>query len=449
MDKQFAQSLTTRIVIGMISGIALGFVFKYLLSLGEDGDLLIPFGFFDFSIRGFFVDGIFHVGGQIFITSLKMLVVPLVFVSLVCGVTSLNDTSKLGRIGGRAIGLYLMTTAIAISLAIMAALIVQPGADFNMTAETTYAAKEAPSLAQVIINMFPSNPFNAFAEGNMLQVIVFAVLFGIAVALAGDAGQRIANLFQDMNEVVMRLVIILMNLAPYGVFCLMVKLFSDLDISAIWGLAKYFGLVLVVLAIHGLVTYPVILKLLTGLNPVTFIKKMETTALFAFSTSSSNATIPSTLNTTTKKMGVDNSIASFTVPLGATLNMDGTAIMQGVATVFIAQVFNIDLSITDFLMVILTATLASIGTAGVPGVGMIMLAMVLAQVGLPVEGIALIIGIDRLLDMARTAVNVTGDSMVTVIVGKSEGQFDEKVFYADTQVQESEDEVDFHHLKDK
>ncbi|TLU67529.1 dicarboxylate/amino acid:cation symporter [Thalassotalea litorea] len=447
MDKQFAQSLTTRIVVGMGAGIALGFIFKLILSFGENGELLIPLGLFDFAIRGFFVDGIFHVGGQIFITSLKMLVVPLVFVSLVCGTTSLNDTSKLGRIGGKAVGLYLVTTAIAISLAIIAALLIAPGEGINMTAEATYAAKEAPSLAQVIINMFPSNPFDAFAKGNMLQIIVFAVLFGISVALAGDAGQRIANLFQDMNEVIMRLVIILMNLAPYGVFCLMVKLFTDLDLGAIWSLAQYFLVVLGVLAIHGLVTYPLLLKTLTGLNPITFLKKMETTALFAFSTSSSNATIPSTLNTTTKKMGVDNSIASFTVPLGATLNMDGTAIMQGVATVFIAQVFNIDLSITDFLMVILTATLASIGTAGVPGVGMIMLAMVLAQVGLPVEGIALIIGIDRLLDMARTAVNVTGDSMVTVIVGKTEGQFNEEVFHTD--IKATDDKVDFHHLKDK
>jgi Na+/H+-dicarboxylate symporter len=213
-------------------------------------------------------------------------------------------------------------------------------------------------------------------------------------------------------------------------------------------LLEYFFVVLFALLLHAFVTYPVLLKLFTGLNPLVFLKKMRDTAIFAFSTSSSNATLPITLETTTKKMGVKNSIASFTVPLGATINMDGTAIMQGVATVFIAQVFSQDLTLTDYLMVILTATLASIGTAGVPGVGLIMLAMVLEQVGLPVEGIALIIGVDRLLDMTRTAVNVTGDSMVTVIVGKSEDQFDEAVFN-DPQAGKNIEDIDFHHLNNR
>ena len=248
-----------------------------------------------------------------------------------------------------------------------------------------------------------------------------------------------------MNEVVMRLVTILMNLAPYGVFCLLAALFTDLPLDKLKNLAWYFLCVFSVLLVHGLVTYPIILKLTTRLSPIVFLKKMRDATLFAFSTSSSNATIPITLETATKKMGVKNSIASFTVPLGATINMDGTAIMQGVATVFIAQVYNIDLSLADYLMVILTATLASIGTAGVPGVGLIMLAMVLNQVGLPVEGIGLIIGVDRLLDMTRTAVNVTGDSMVTVIVGKSEKQFDEAVFN-DPEAGNKIEEVDFHHL---
>lgn len=445
MNKESANSLTRRIVIGMIAGIILGAIFQAMLPKG--GDLLIPLYLFDFSVRGFFVDGIFEIGGKIFVSSLQMLVVPLVFVSLICGTCSLNDTSKLGRIGGRAVGLYLITTAIAISIAIFAALAINPGQDVNMVSDATYAAKEAPSLAQVVIAMFPSNPFDAFAKGNMLQIIVFALLFGIAIALAGKPGERIARTFEDFNEVIMRLVVILMNLAPYGVFCLMTTLFTKLEFEKVANLIYYFLTVLGVLIIHALITYPVILKLFTGLSPITFLKKMRTTALFAFSTASSNATIPSTMNTATKKLGVNNSIASFTVPLGATINMDGTAIMQGVATVFIAQVFNVDLTLTDYLMVIVTATLASVGTAGVPGVGLIMLAMVLAQVGLPVEGIGLIIGVDRLLDMVRTAVNITGDSMVTVIVGKSEGQFDEEVFnhVDDT----STDRIDFHHLHDQ
>ncbi|GAA6205307.1 dicarboxylate/amino acid:cation symporter [Thalassotalea sp. SU-HH00458] len=443
MTNKHTSSLTTRIVIGMVSGILLGFLLQKLMP--NSSDFVIPLYIFDISIRALFVEGIFNVGGQIFVASLKMLVVPLVFVSLICGTCSLKDTSKLGRIGGKAIALYLITTAIAISFAMSLALLLSPGEGVNMTANTTFAAKEAPSLAQVFIQMFPSNPFAAFAQGNMLQVIIFALLFGIAIALSGEAGERVSKLFEDLNVVIMRLVTILMNLAPYGVFCLLAKLFTDLDISTIKNLGMYFGVVFFALVIHGTVTYSVILKLFTGLNPLIFIKKMRDAILFAFSTSSSNATIPVTMETATKKIGVDNSIASFTVPLGATINMDGTAIMQGVATVFIAQVFNVDLSLSDFLMVILTATLASIGTAGVPGVGLIMLAMVLEQVGLPVEGIAIIIGVDRLLDMTRTAVNVTGDCMVTTVVAKSEGQFNESVFLNKNAGQKIE-EIDFHHI---
>jgi Na+/H+-dicarboxylate symporter len=426
MPQKKSASLTTRIVIGMATGILLGFILQMLMP--NKSDLVIPLYIFDLSLRGLLVDGVFEVVGKIFVASLQMLVVPLVFVSLICGTCSLKDTSKLGRIGGKAIGLYLITTAIAISFAMFLALLINPGEGVNMVANTTFASKEAPSLAQVLIQMFPSNPFAAFAEGNMLQVIVFALLFGISIALSGKAGERIAGLFEDLSTVIMRLVTILMNLAPYGVFCLLAGLFTDVSIETFGNLIQYFLVVFFALVLHATVTYPVLLKLLTGLNPFIFLKKMRNTAIFAFSTSSSNATLPITLATTTKKMGVKNSIASFTVPLGATINMDGTAIMQGVATVFIAQVFNVDLSLTDYLMVIITATLASIGTAGVPGVGLIMLAMVLNQVGLPVEGIGLIIGVDRLLDMTRTAVNVTGDSMVTLVVGKSEKQFDVDVF---------------------
>ncbi|NQY64127.1 MAG: dicarboxylate/amino acid:cation symporter [Alteromonadaceae bacterium] len=438
-------NLTTRIIIGMGAGIFLGYILQQLMPNGSD--FVIPLYIADLSLRGFFVDGLFSVGGEIFVASLRMLVVPLVFVSLICGTCSLKDTTKLGRIGGKTIALYLLTTAIAISFAMTLALLISPGEGVNMAANTTFASREAPSLAQVFIQMFPSNPFAAFAEGNMLQVIVFALLFGIAMALSGEAGQRVAKLFEDLNDVIMRLVTILMNLAPYGVFCLMATLFTDLSLSTFGNLIVYFLVVLFALLTHALVTYPIILKVLTGLNPLIFLKKMRATALFAFSTASSNATIPVTLEAATKKMGVKNSIASFTVPLGATINMDGTAIMQGVATVFIAQVFNVDLTLSNYLMVILTATLASIGTAGVPGVGLIMLAMVLDQVGLPVEGIGLIIGVDRILDMTRTAVNVTGDTMVTIVVGKAEKQFDEDIFFNEDAGKDIE-EIDFHHLKD-
>ncbi|RZQ54294.1 dicarboxylate/amino acid:cation symporter [Pseudoalteromonas phenolica] len=426
MTQNNKMSLTSRIMLGMVAGVFLGLLFQFIL--GDKEDVLIPLGLFDLAVKGFFVDGLFHIGGQIFIASLKMLVVPLVFISLVCGTCSLSDPKKLGRLGGKSIALYLTTTAVAITVAISLALLVSPGVGYDVPTEAAFDAKQAPTLTQVIINMFPTNPINAMAEGNMLQVIVFALLFGIAMALSGEPGKRIAKVFDDLNTVVLKLVTILMNLAPIGVFCLMAKLFTTIEMGLILGLAKYFFTVLAALFIHALINYSALLKVLTGLSPVTFLTKMKDACMFAFSTSSSSATMPVTLETATKKLGAHNSVASFTVPLGATINMDGTAIMQGVATVFIAQVFAVDLTISDYLMVILTATLASVGTAGVPGVGLIMLAMVLNQVGLPVEGIAIIMGVDRLLDMTRTAVNVTGDCMVTCVVAKSENEFDTHVF---------------------
>lgn len=418
--------LTGKILIGMVLGIITGFLFKALM--GESGDFTLTAGEFTFSFKGFFVDGIFHIGGQIFVNSLKMLVVPLVFISLVCGTCSLSDPKKLGRLGGKSIGLYLLTTAIAITIAMTLALVINPGEGINIPSSSTFDAKQAPTLVDVIINMFPTNPINAMSSGNMLQVIVFALLFGIAMALSGDAGKRLTAVFEDLNTIILKLVTILMNIAPYGVFFLMAKLFSYIEGDLIVKLIFYFGTVLLALFIHALIVYPMLFKTFTGLNPQIFLNKVKELSIFAFSTSNSSATMPVTLETATKKLGADNKVASFTVPLGATINMDGTAIMQGVATVFIAQVFTVDLGFTDYLMVILTATLASVGTAGVPGVGLIMLAMVLNQVGLPVEGIAIIIGVDRLLDMTRTAVNVTGDCMVTCVVAKSEGEFDDAVF---------------------
>ena len=420
-------SLTGRVILGMVVGILTGFAIQ---SLFADS------GF----VNNYIVNGFFEVGGQIFVASLKMLVVPLVFVSLVCGTSSLKDLSTLGRMGGKTLALYIGTTAVAITLALTIGNLFQPGAGADLTAASSFKSADAPSLGQVIIDMFPTNPIQAMAEGKTLQVIVFAVLFGIAISAAGKPGERIAAVFSDLNEVIMKLVALLMNLAPYGVFFLMAKLFSGLGLGAIWNLAEYFLVLAGTLLLHGLVTYSAMLKGFTGLSPITFLRKMEDAIMFAFSTASSNATIPVTMETAKNRMGVDNKVASFTVPLGATVNMDGTAIMQGVATAFIAQAYNIDLTMGDYLMVILTATLASVGTAGVPGVGLVMLAMVLNQVGLPLEGIALIMGVDRLLDMIRTAVNITGDSAVSIIVAKSEGALDESRFN-DPAAGEKEEEV--------
>lgn len=270
-----------------------------------------------------------------------------------------------GPVGGKTLGLYLATTAVAITLAIGMALLFQPGSGADLTAASAFQAKDAPSLGDVLIGMFPTNPIHAMAEGNTLQIIVFAILFGIAISASGKPGKRIADFFNDLNEVIMKLVALLMNIAPYGVFCLMAKLFTTIGLDAIYSLAEYFLVLAGTLILHATLVYTGILKAFTGLSPLTFLKKMEDAVMFAFSTASSNATIPVTMETATHKMGVSNRIASFTVPLGATVNMDGTAIMQGVATVFIAQAFNIDLTMADYLSVILTATLASVGTAGV------------------------------------------------------------------------------------
>ncbi|MCG7496639.1 dicarboxylate/amino acid:cation symporter [Vibrio sp. Of7-15] len=431
--KKKKMSLTGRVILGMVMGIITGFIIRSVFS-----DVAF--------IHDYLVNGLFDVGGKIFIASLKMLVVPLVFVSLVCGTSSLKDISTLGRLGGKTLLFYLVTTAVAISLALGMGELFQPGAGADLTAATSFAAKEAPSLGDVIIGMFPTNPINSMAEGNTLQIIVFALLFGVAISAAGKPGERIAAIFTDLNEVIMKLVALLMNIAPYGVFFLMAKLFTGLELGAILKLMNYFFVLAGTLILHALVTYTSMLKVLAGLSPITFLKKMKDAVMFAFSTASSNATIPVTMETATHRLGADNKVASFTVPLGATINMDGTAIMQGVATAFIAQAYNIDLSMSDYLAVIMTATLASIGTAGVPGVGLIMLAMVLNQVGLPVEGIALIMGVDRLLDMIRTAVNITGDSAVTCIVAKSEGALNVDKFN-DMQAGAKEEHVDFHAIK--
>jgi len=407
-------SLTLQILIGMGAGLAFGLLLNWI---GVSG-----------WIEAFLVKGLLHVGGSIFLASLTLLVVPLVFVSLVCGTAALDDVAKLGRVGAKTLGLYLATTAIAVSLALAAASIVRPGAGFDLHTDASFQSQQAPSLSDVLIGLFPTNPVQAMAEGNMLQIIVFAGLLGLALTLSGEPGKRLLKFFDDLNSVVMRLVMLLMRLAPYGVFCLIAKVFALQGFAAMSHLVHYFFVVLVVLALHSLITYPSLLKLLAGLSPILFFRHMRDTIALAFSTASSNATLPVTLETVEHKMGVENSIASFTIPLGATINMDGTAIMQGVATGFIAQAYGIDLSPMDYAMVVVTATLASIGTAGVPSAGLITLAMVLRQVNLPVEGIGLIIGVDRLLDMVRTAVNVSGDACVTCIVAASEGQLSHETY---------------------
>ncbi|MDJ0878213.1 MAG: dicarboxylate/amino acid:cation symporter [Halieaceae bacterium] len=415
-------TLTSRILLAMVAGILLGSVLNLATSASFMPEALEGF------IDTWLVGGLFDVVGRIFVASLKMLVVPLVFVSLVCGSSQLGNNARMGRIALRTIGLYLFTTGIAVTVALTIALTVNPGMGVELPGEANFVAKQAPSIADVIVGIVPSNPIAAMANGNMLQVIVFALLIGFAITRAGEAGTRICRFFQDFEVLIMKMVAMLMLIAPYGVFALLTKLFAQLGFGAIVDLAKYFLTVFGILVFHGLVIYSALLKAFVGLPPSVLLYKMRSVWAFAFSTSSSAATMPITLRAVERRLGVKPSVAGFTIPLGATVNMDGTAIMQGVATVFIAQVYGVDLSMGDLAAVVLTATMASIGAAGVPGVGLITLALVLEQVGLPVEGIAMIIGVDRLLDMVRTAVNVTGDATVSLIVAELEGQVDKSVF---------------------
>jgi len=410
-------SMTTKILIWMGAGLLIG---SLINAFANDVDF----------VQDYLVNGLFHVIGAIFISLLKMLVVPLVTFSLICGVCGLGDVNKLGRVGLKAFSLFMLTTALAITLAITVATIVGPGEGFELAenTKTEFSAPEAPPLTQVIIDLVPSNPIAAYANGNMLQIIFFTILFAVCVLMIGEAGRPIAEGAERLNKVMMEVVNVVMHVAPIGVFALMVKTFSLQGLEMILPMISYFAVVAFVLLLHMTGTLMILLKLLGRVNPLIFLKKMRTVQIFAFSTSSSNATIPVTLRATEQRIGVDNSTASFIVPFGATINMDGTAIMQGVATVFIANVYGIDLGLSGYLTVIGMAVLASIGTAGVPGVGLIMLAMVFNQVGLPIEGIALIMGVDRLLDMMRTAVNVTGDATVTTIVARSENSISMDIF---------------------
>jgi len=410
-------TMTTKILVWMAAGLILG-------------SLINVFGSESEWVQNYLVGGLFSVIGALFISMLKMLVVPLVTFSLICGVCGLGDVNKLGRVGLKSFLLFLLTTALAISLAISVASLIGPGQGFEIeeSATSSFSAPEAPPLSQVIIDLVPTNPIAAYADGNMLQIIFFTIIFGICILMIGERGKPLIDIAERLNEVMMQVVNIVMHIAPYGVFALMAKTFALQGVDLLVPMLSYFCTVALVLFLHLTGTLMLLLKLLARVNIFTFLKKMRAAQIFAFSTSSSNATIPVTLTSVEKRIGVDNSTASFVVPFGATINMDGTAIMQGVATVFIANVYGIELGLMGYLTVILMSVLASVGTAGVPGVGLIMLAMVLNQVGLPIEGIALIMGVDRLLDMMRTAVNVTGDATITTIVARSERTLDMQTF---------------------
>lgn len=410
--------LSTKIFISLLAGAIFGVLIHYFMPEGYIKDTIL-------------VNGILYIFGNGFIRLMQMLVVPLVLASLVCGSMAIGDTKTLGKVGVKTLIFYLLTTALAICLALSVASIINPGVGMSMPAEETAAATTEVKFADTILNIIPKNIFNSLANGDMLPVIVFAIFVGIILAKLGPKTQTVSNFFSQFNDIMMEMTMIVMKAAPIGVFCLIAKTFAGIGFDAFVPMLKYMGSVILALAIQCFVVYQVLLLIFTRLNPLKFIKKFFPVMAFAFSTSTSNATIPMSIDTLFKKMGVSKQISSFTIPLGATINMDGTSIMQGVAVIFIAQVYGIPLTPSAIVTVIATATIASIGTAGVPSVGLVTLAMVLTSVGLPTEGIALIMGIDRILDMLRTAVNITGDAVCTTIIAKQQGAIDLETFQKD------------------
>ncbi|PKZ14716.1 dicarboxylate/amino acid:cation symporter [Anaerococcus octavius] len=417
MDKKKKRnSQSKKIFIGLILGIVVGILLH----------TLVPDSHFKNDIL---IDGIFYTIGQLFIRLMQMLVVPLVFFSIADGCRNIGDTETLGKVGVRIVAYYLLTTALAIVVALSLASLIRPGKGMNMSiGDQSFEAVDTDiSLVDTILDFVPTNPIEALATGNMIQIIIFAVLVGLLIASMEDRLITLGNIVTEMNDLMMGMTMWVMKLAPVGVFFLIARTFSNLGFDAILSMLSYMGSVLGSLVAQLILVYMLLLSLFVRVNPFKFIKKYAPVMTFGFSTASSSATVPLNINTL-EEMGVDRKISSFTIPLGATVNMDGTAIMQGVAVIFISNAYGITLSPTDFLTVILTATIASVGTAGIPSVGLVTLSMVLESVGLPVEGIAIIMGIDRILDMARTTVNLSGDAVGTIIVANTVSAFDKNKF---------------------
>lgn len=395
--------LWQRIILGLTLGVLTGALF------GEDASIFKPLG-------------------DIFINAIRMLIVPLVFTTLIVGITAMRDPQKMGRIGGKTIVLYLLTTAFAIAIGLLASTIFQPGAGVHVNLEGDMVSKDAPSLVQILVNLVPRNPIDALANGNIMQIIVFAVGIGIALIMIGEKGKPVMTLFDSFAEVMYKLTEFVMAFAPFGVFGLMAHVAGHYGLDVLIPLAKVIMVAYVASIAHVLIVYTGLLTLLARLNPVRYLTGIVDALVVAFSSASSSGTLPVSMRCAQRNLGVSPAVSGFVLPVGATINMDGTAIYQGVVALFIAQMVGVDLSLMDYGMIIVTGTLASIGTAGVPGAGLIMLSIVLSQVGLPLEAVAVIGGIDRILDMARTSVNVAGDLMVTVLVGRSEGELDQAVY---------------------
>ena len=424
LDKFKKISLGNWILIGMILGFIVGLILNFWVKDPFIKDIVL-------------IDNVFYIGGTVFIKLMKMLVVPLVFCSIVVGVASISDIRKIGKIGGTTILIYLLTTALAITIALLIAGIIKPGEGLNMAGLAQANLTTAQTMADTVINIIPDNPINSLASGDMLPVIIFGVVIGIILAKLREETKTVNKLFEEGNTIMMEMTSIVMKFAPIGVFCLMAKTFAGLGFEGLMPLLKYIGCVLLGLAIQAFIVYPSIMVILTRLNPIKFFKRFISVMFFAFSSSTSNATIPLNMEKLSE-MGVSRDVSSFTIPLGATINMDGTAIMQGCAVMFAAQAYGIDLGTSALITVVFTAVMASVGTAGVPSVGLITLNMVFNSVGLPVDAIGIIMGIDHLLDMFRTAVNVTGDAICTLIVSFRSKALDLDVFNGKKEIKKEE-----------
>jgi len=393
-----------KIVIGMVLGILVGSL------LGPKAEYLKPIG-------------------SLFINAIKMLIVPLVFCSLITGITSMRDTAKMSRVGGKAILIYMFSTAVAVSLGLAFGYIFSPGEGMQMTVSTdTATVVNSPSLVETMMNLIPSNPVQAMASGNLLQIIVFAIGLGLSMNLLGKKADPAIAIFKSFSEIMYRFTAIIMGFAPYGIFALMAWLAGEYGVELLLQLSKVIGVVYLACLIQVLVVMSLAIKIVGRLNPIRYLKGIIEAAAMSFSTASSSGTLPISMKCANKNLGVSEEISSFVLPLGATVNMDGTAIYLGVTSLFVAQAYGIDLSMADYVSIVVMATVASIGSAGVPGAGLVMMSLVLTTVGLPMEGLAIIAGIDRILDMGRTCVNVCGDLMVTTLIGKSEGEFDIDVY---------------------
>ena len=409
------KNLTKNVLLGMAAGVLIASLFYYTQdSIPADLYLTIE-------------KYVFNLGGQIFKNLLMLVVVPLVFFSLVSGISSLSNMVKLGSIATKTIGLYLMTTGIAVSMALIFGYIFNlSGYEGDVEAFTPTTGDS--SLYGTVMRIFPNNIFGAFVENNMLGIVFISIIFGIALNLTDELTGGLSKTFEKLNTVFLKIVLLIMSFAPAGVFCLMGSYVMAKGLNVFGDLAQYVALLIFVLGFHLFFTYSLILKVFANLNPLIFYRKMKDVALFAFSTSSSAATIPVTLKTVTDELGVKKDVSAFVVPVGATINMDGTAIMQGLATMFIASTVGVDLTLIQYGQIVLLAIVTSIGTAAVPSAGTVTLALILGSLGLPLDAIGLILAVDRILDMIRTAVNVCGDAAVSCIVAKSENELDEKIF---------------------